>query len=244
MDGFSETLAEMLIYIVYALVSLVTGTVAMIVNKKRVRKRMDLLDYNEGKQKRKNNYTRNIYLDEQITLKIKEEDEHFDEIAFKEWAKETFVEFQKAWSNKNMIQIRSRLDDNLYEQYKILLDTNVEEDCANIVDVKKINYVDFSGHSEDNEKEIIEVVINAVLINYTINKQTNQLVSGSESVKIRTTYKMIFYRKTGAQTNGINNVVCPNCGGKILSNQNRCEYCKTWVLNNMKVWVLNSIERY
>jgi len=240
-----EPLGKLLIYIVYGLISLVVGVITIIMNKKRVRERMELLDYNEGKEKRKNDYTRNTFLDEQIALKIKEDDENFDEQAFKEWTKETFIEFQKAWSDKNISKIRSRLDDNLYEHYELLLKSNIDKDCINKIEIKKINYIDFSAYSKDNEKEIIEVAINSVLVDYTLRGSQREIVEGSDTVKIRSTYKLNFYRKNGAQSAEVeNSESCPNCGGKIVQGQNKCEYCEALLQNNVNKWLLNSIEKY
>lgn len=240
-----EELAEILVWIAYGIITTISGAIAVILNRKKVRARMETVDYGDHKEKRKKNYTRNLILDEQIVLKIKEDDSNFDDIAFKEWAKESFIEFQKAWTNKDINSISSKLDKSFREQYNLLLDTNIEKDCKNIIDIKTVNYVDFSSYSNDNEKEIIEVAINVVLYDYTINETTRVIVGGSEKIKQRTTYKLTFYRKLGTLTNGGDTVlVCPNCGGKIDNKQNKCMYCDTWILNGVKDWILNNIEKY
>ena len=245
MESILEYLGEFLIYIVYGLISVVVGAITMIINRKKVRERMELLDYNEGKEKRKNDYTRNTILDEQIALKIREKDVNFKEQTFKEWVKETFEEFQKAWSNKDMMRIRNRLDNNLYEHYELLQKANIDKECVNKIEIKKVNYVDFSAYSKDNEKEIIEVAINCILVDYALKENTGEIVEGSDTVKIRTTYKLIFYRKNGAQSDGKESTeTCPNCGGKIIQGKNKCEYCEALLQNNGNNWLLNSIERY
>lgn len=245
MDFIAEGLGEILFWIASGIITTITGAIAVILNRKKVRKRMATVDYGDHKEKRKKNYTRNLILDEQIAIKIKEDDATFDDIAFKQWAKETFIEFQKAWTNKDINSISSRLDKSLCEQYNLLLNTNLEKDCKNIIDIKTVNYVDLSSYSNDNEKEIVEVALNVVLYDYVINESTKEIVSGSEKIKQRITYKLTFYRKLGIQTNNKNSLlVCPNCGGKIENKQNKCVYCGTWILNGVKDWILNNIEKY
>lgn len=240
-----DVLGEIFFWIVHGIINGIKKVIRAIFKRKKVRTRMETVDYGEHKEKRKKNYTRNLILDEQILLKIKEADSKFDDIVFKEWAKETFIEFQKAWSNKNIKSISSRLDTSLCEQYSLLVNANVEVECKNIIDIKTINYVDFSSYSNDNEKEIIEVALNVVLCDYVINETTKEIVSGSENIKQRTTYKLTFYRKLGTPTNDKGNLLmCPNCGGKIENKQNKCTYCDTWILNGVSDWILNNIEKY
>ena len=236
---------EMVGKIFAGLINIIVKTVITMINKKRVRAKMEPLEYTEFKQKRKNTYTRNMILNDKIILEIKEEDSSFNEKEFKEWAKETFIEFQKAWSTKNINAIRNRLDYDLCEQYNLLLKTNVKESQKEIIEVKQINYIDFSAYSKDNEKEIVEVALNAVTNNYTIDEETKSIISGSKTIKVRTTYKLKFYRKVGIAAKEKNGKVrCPNCGAEILNENNKCEYCKSIYLDGVKSWILNSIDKY
>lgn len=245
MDFISEGMIEILIWIVSSIITTITGAIAIILNRKKVRKRMEIIDYGAHKEKRKDSYTRNLILDEQIAVNIKENDVDFDALVFKEWVKEIFIEFQKAWTNKNFKSISSMLDNSLCEQYNLLLNTNLKKEYKNIIDIETINYVDFSLYSKDSEKEVVEVAINIVLYDYTINEATKEVIEGSDKIRQRTTYKLSLYRKLGTYTNRATNLlVCPNCGGKIEMKQNKCLYCNTWILNGVKNWVLNNIEKY
>lgn len=245
MDPFIEGMAEILVWIISSVVAMITGAIAVIINRKKVRSVMDTMDYSSHKEKKKNIYNRSEIVDQQILMKIKENDKNFDETVFKEWARETFVEFNKAWTNKNIKVISARLDKNLCEQYELLLDANIQEGCKNIIDIKQINFIDFYSYSKDDEKEIIEVAINVVLLDYVINETNNKIVSGSKTTKIRTTYKLNFYRKNGTMSDDIQKEKhCPNCGGKISTEDNKCKYCNTTVLNSVQEWLLNNIEKY
>ena len=242
-----DILLEYFAYIVGGIFSAIVGIVVAGINRKRIRSRMEPLDYAEQMPKRKSSYTRNLFLNDQIVAKIKEDDPAFNELEFKEWAKETFVEFQKAWTNKNLSQIRNRLDNSFCEQYELLSKSNIDENCENIIEIKQINYIDLSSYSTDNEKELVEVAINVVMHDYTKEKITNKIVNGNKNLKIRTTYKLIFYRKLGTKTNEEENselIRCPNCGAKIKTGNKKCDFCNTIVLNGVKEWILNSIDKY
>ena len=242
-----DILLEYFAYIVGGIFSAIVGIVVVGINRKRIRSRMEPLDYAEQMPKRKSSYTRNLFLNDQIVAKIKEDDPAFNELEFKEWAKETFVEFQKAWTNKNLSQIRNRLDNSFCEQYELLSKSNIEETCENIIEIKQINYIDLSSYSTDNEKELVEVAINVVMHDYTKEKTTNKIVNGNKNLKIRTTYKLIFYRKLGTKTKEEENselIRCPNCGAKIKTGNKKCDFCNTIVLNGVKEWILNSIDKY
>lgn len=240
----SEVL-EVIYYIIFSIFSAIAGVVIAAINRKRIRNRMNIIDYNEQKLKRKGNYTRNTILNDQIVSKIKENDKEFDENEFKEWAQETFIEFYKSWTNKDMSKVRNRLDYNLYEQYKLLLNTNVGENSTNFIQIEKVNYIDLSAYSEDNEKEIIEAAINVIIQDYTIDDKTNKVISGSKTIKERTTYIMKFYRKMGSKTEGeLKKNSCPNCGAILQIEENKCKYCNTLIFNKANQWILNSIDKY
>lgn len=216
-----------------------------IIQRKKVRKNFSSVDYNERKQKRKRNYTRNPYLDEQILLKIKEKDSHFDEVAFKEWVREVFISYQKAWSTKNMMGIRGMLEENFMEQSQLRLQTYQDENSFNVVEVLKVNYVDFFAYNEDREKEIVEMILNTSFYEYNQENTTGKVVGGSNQIKQRTTYQLLFLRKKGTKTETTKKVErCPNCGAKLEMIQNKCEYCETWVLNGVRNWLLTDVERY
>lgn len=214
-------------------------------NRKKIRQRFAPIDYGEKNQKRKRNYTRSSIIDEKITSRIKEEDPLFDEIAFKEWSKNIFVNVQKALSVKDITNIRGNLDSNLCEHYQLLLHGNEQAGFTNIIEVLKVNFVDFSSFTEDNEKELLEVAINVVNYDYDVENITEKIIRGSKTIKNRTTYKLVFYRKNGSKTRKVeNDFNCPNCGAKVEVIQKQCEYCKTLILNGATEWVLNHVEKY
>lgn len=238
-------LLKIILDVIVSIIKGIISKIRAIFKRKKIRENFSSIDYGERKQKRKKSYTRNSILYEQILLRKKEDDPNFDDIAFKEWVKDVFITFQKAWSQKNMMSVRRKVDINLFEQYQLLLNTNNEKDVTNIVDVKQINYIDFSAYSEDSEKEIIELALNVVMYEYDIVESTGNIISGSDKIKHRTTYKLLFLRKNGTQTRTIKKEEnCPNCGAPINVLQNKCEYCDAWILNGVRDWVLTGIERY
>lgn len=222
----------------------ITDNIVKPINRRRINKRMEPLDYHTYTHGRKRNHTRNLIVDQHISMKIKQNDPNFDSEALKEWTKDTFVKLQKAWTERNIEQLRKRLDTNLYENYKVLLETNVATNCTNVIDIQNVNYVDFLSYNIDNEKEILDLVINVVMYNYTLNDLTQEIIDGSKTIKERTTYKLKLYRKMGSKTDDERVSKCPNCGADLNSEQNKCEYCNTWILNGLKDWLLNSVDKY
>lgn len=236
-----EFFAEGIVWIVTAIV----GAIIAIKNRKKIRERFAPIDYGEKKQKLKRNYTRNSILDEQIIMRIKEKDENFDAFKLKTLVKESFIKIQEAWSKKDMSSVIGLMDYNLYEHYQLLLENNEKQGITNKVEIIDVNYVDFSAYTEDYGKDVLEVAINFVGYNYDVENTTNIVIRGSNEIKQRTTYKLIYYRKNGAQTQlEEKEYLCPNCGATLIENTNQCKYCNTLILNNVEEWVLNNIERY
>lgn len=241
MEVFLELFGEAL----GAILAAIVAAIVAFFNRKKIASRFAPIDYSERKQKRKRSYTRSPIIDEQIIMRIKEEDPEFNAEAFKEAIKETFLEFQKAWSNGDMTVIRGKLDHNLCEQYQLMLQENKQRGVQNKAEVIQVNYVDFSSYAEDNEKETLEAAINVVMYDYEIEEATDKIINGSKTVKSRTTYKLLFMRKDGTQTGEERGILtCPNCGALLTIEQKKCDYCKALILNNAKEWVLNNIERY
>lgn len=227
------------------IIAAIIGAIIAIKNREKIRERFAPIDYGEKKQKRKGNYTRNTILDEQIAMKIKKDDKDIDIQKLKEWIKESFIKIQEAWSKKEMENVIGLMDYNLYEQYQLLLDNNEKQGITNKVEIIDINYVDFSSYTEDYGKEIIEVAINTVGYIYDIEKTSNLIIHGSNEIKQRTTYKLTYFRKNGAQTQSdVKEYICPNCGSTLIGSTNKCNYCNTLILNDFENWSLNNIERY
>lgn len=227
------------------IVAAIVGAIIAIKNRKKIRERFAPIDYGENKQKRKRNYTRNSILDEQIILRIKEKDKNLDALKLKEWIKESFKKIQEAWSKKDMSSVIGLMDYNLYEHYQLLLENNEKQGITNKVEIIDVNYVDFSAYTEDYGKDVLEVAINFVGYNYDVENTTNLVIRGSNEIKQRTTYKLTYYRKNGAQTQQEEKeYLCPNCGATLIGNTNQCNYCNTLILNNADEWILNNIERY
>ena len=232
-EFIKEIIYENLLWLIFAILVGGFGIFLTIQNRKKVRERFAPIDYGERKEKRKREYTRNILLDESVVNKIKEDDEMFDALAFKEWVKETFLQFQKAYAVGDMMLVRNRVDINLCECYQLLRKT--DPDVKQFLEILKINYVDFSAYYKEVEKEIIEVAINCIFSNNGVR---------NEQVKERTTYILKFIRKKGSKSeNAMKELHCPNCGAIVHFEQNHCEYCDSWLLNREKDWILNAIEK-
>lgn len=213
--------------------------------KEKMRNKLNILEYAENAKNKKGFYTPNEAEEERIVEKIKLSDPDFNKESFEQYAESLFRKIQQSYCDKEFDSLRKNVDINIIEQFKIqsLKTSDLKEE----IKIDTINYVDFFGFHKEGDTEVISVAIGAKYIDFFRDKE-GEIVGGSDKIKKYTVYLLSFSRKIGRKTiKNIRNALdgfssCPNCGGKITSLSNECEYCHTILFNNVDNWLLTHIE--
>lgn len=220
-----------------------------LINQEKIRKRLNILEYQEDAKNKKSFYTPNESEEDRLVEQIKINDPDFDKVLFEKFVQDIFTKFQTAYCNNNLDSMRKFVDVNIIEQFKVQAVQNKLLNETEKMDVVDFNFVDFFGYHIENGLEVISVAVSLVLYDYVKDKDAN-IIRGSDKIKRREVYILSFARKLGGKT--INNIKdykeevshCPNCGSTITNSYSECEHCGTILFNSTENWLLNHIEAY
>lgn len=173
-------------------------------------------------------------------------DPDFSSDKFIGFAREVFMKIQEAWTTKNWKPIRPFESETLFNQHKQQLDEYIRLGKTNVVEKIGIKHCSLHSFSQDGDKEVLTVWLNAVMRDYVIEDATKKVLESDPNRDWYMKYVMVFNRKAGLKTqpgkkgNSITN--CPNCGAPTeVTSSGQCTYCGTVITNGEHDWVLTDI---
>jgi len=171
----------------------------------------------------------NELLDERIAQIIGE----FNKEKFLESRFNDFVKVQEGWMNFDYDLLKTKLTDEIYNQYVMQLDTLQVKNQKNIM--RDFEYLDamITDISKDGEKVTITIELLTKFYDYI--EEDGKVVRGNKDVMHTVHYEITFV------TNLVAHDVCPNCGAK-LPKTNVCEYCHSIVPNVGNDWIMSKKE--
>lgn len=190
-----------------------------------------------------------IYNLANVVSEIEKTDYFFNEAKFSNWADEVFIKVQKAWSDRNLEEIRIYESESLFEEHTNQINSFISNKQINVLKDITVNYSKIYSFKQEGAFETIGVVVNSSMIDYIKNEVDGKIVNGSET-EIRThSYLMEFIRKKGVMSNEMEFepvvVNCPNCGANVeIIGSGKCKYCGSLLTTGTECWILNNIEPF
>lgn len=173
--------------------------------------------------------------------KILREDKDFSEAKFKAKADNIFIQVYTAVMKKDLTRVKHFLSEELYkkleQKIKLLDDAGLIQVYGelNVSDTEIVRIVENDVNYE------IEVRLLTKYLDYKLDKQTRNMVSGNDEVRIIKNMRLVFSKRKNAKTLGIARK-CPGCGANMdIAMNGRCEYCGTIFKLEEYDWVLIDI---
>ena len=128
---------------------------------------------------------------------LRQMDPRFDEKRFTDSCMDQFFQIQGAWANRDMSSVRNILTDGMFK--------TLQEDAEKLKAKKQINRLDnIAVRSveivelwQEGGEDFITVKLYANLLDYTIDEQTGQVVSGSKTDPVKFNEYWTFTRPVG-----------------------------------------------
>ena len=181
-----------------------------------------------------------------VAEEIRAIDPNFSSDKFIGFAREVFMKIQEAWTSKDWKVIRPFESENLFNQHKQQLDEYIRMKKTNVVEKIAIKHCSLQSFQQDGDKEVLTVLLNAVMRDYVIDDETKKVLESDPNRDWYMKYEMVFNRKAGVKTeagkkgNSITN--CPNCGAPTeVTSSGQCTYCGSVITNGEHDWVLTDI---
>jgi hypothetical protein len=154
-----------------------------------------------------------------------------------------FREFQVAWSNRDLKQMRPFLSDNLFQQQTYWVQAYLAQHLRNVTENARIERLDLARVDADAAFDAITVRVFASSLDYTLTDD-GKLVTGSRSRERRYTEYWTLIRGSSKKGPTRTEPVCPSCGAPLEINMaGTCKYCQAKVTSGEFDWVLSRIEQ-
>ena len=145
---------------------------------------------------------------------------------FKRKIKENFVNVQESWMNFDYKDLRKLCTDELYNQYKTLLETLKLKNEQNIMSDFGVNKISVYKVEEVNDVMEVSVMLDINFKDYVINSKSNKVVRGSKNIIFNNTYELTFVASKNKKIK-----VCPSCGASVdVVSSEVCEYCHNTIV--------------
>lgn len=166
-------------------------------------------------------------MDQEIIKQITTMDPTFHEATFKSYVDNIFVKIYTAVMLDELDSVHHFMNDTVFETFSTRVQQLNQKNLRQMYDelnVKSTSIIDFQA---TDTNFIITVKLISRYLDYYLNKQTGDFVSGNTESRVEKTNILKFTKKRNFLTQGVVRK-CPGCGASISVNtKGICDYCGT-----------------
>lgn len=153
--------------------------------------------------------------------------EDFNEAMFKTKVDNIFVKLYTCIMKGDLTDVRHFISEELYNNYINKINELISHNKRQIYDEINVKNTMIINRKILEDKEIIDVEIVSRYMDYIIDINTGDLISGDDTRRIERRNILRFEKKLNTKDFGIVRK-CPGCGASInVNNTGKCEYCDT-----------------
>ena len=153
--------------------------------------------------------------------------EDFNEAMFKTKVDNIFVKLYTCIMKGNLTDVRHFISEELYNNYIKKINELISHNKRQMYDEINVKNTMIINRKILEDKEIIDVEIVSRYMDYIIDINTGDLISGDDTRRIERRNILRFEKKLNTKDFGIVRK-CPGCGASInVNNTGKCEYCDT-----------------
>ena len=152
---------------------------------------------------------------------IKAQLPNFDKEAFYNEAFKIYKDVQIAWMDNDIERVRNVLSDEMFNTYKMQLETLKIKNQKNIMEDITLKDVYITDIKTVNEKKVIDVIMHVNCRDYIIDITNNKVLRGKKNKVWFYEYCLSYMKDSGESIDH-----CPNCSAKLKDGSSvKCEYC-------------------
>ena len=168
-------------------------------------------------------------------------DTNFNEGSFKSYVANVFVKLFTSVMLDELDNVKHFLSEDVYNQYKSKIDDLNNKGVRQIYDELNVKDSSIIKVSITDTDFIITVLITSRYMDYIVDKNSGNFISGNNQSRIEKNYTLIFTIKRNFLHQGVVRK-CPGCGASISVNTSgKCEYCGTIYNLEKYDYILTSI---
>jgi inner membrane protein import complex subunit Tim44-like protein len=177
--------------------------------------------------------------------KLQASDPTFDRDRFEEFAKQTFLALQQAWTELKWEKARALETDYLFNQHQYWINSYQKVGVRNVLEEVEVTDLQLSKISIDEYFEGITVRLFARMKDYTVSADTGKVLSGFPDQPRSFSEYWTFVRRSGVTSKDRDATRCPSCGAPLdkVTQVGVCEYCQSKITRGDFDWILSRIEQ-
>lgn len=166
----------------------------------------------------------------------------FNEAMFKTKVDNVFVKLCTCIMKQDLTDVKHFISNELYNSYLFKINELKKANKRQMYDEINVKNSSVLNRNVLDDKEIVSVILVSRYMDYIIDMNTGDLISGDDTRRIEKTNILKFEKMLDAKKNNLVQK-CPGCGASIdINNSGKCEYCDTiFDLKNYD-YILVSIE--
>lgn len=150
-----------------------------------------------------------------------------NEAMFKTKVDNIFVKVYTSIMKQDLSEVSHFIGDTLEKQLQNKINNLKNNNQRQMYDELNVKDTRILSRNIENDKEVVEVELISRYMDYIIDIDTGDLVSGDDSRRIQKTNILTFEKIVNTKEIGIVRK-CPGCGASISVNTTgKCEYCDT-----------------
>jgi predicted lipid-binding transport protein (Tim44 family) len=130
---------------------------------------------------------------------IQSMDQNFDPMAFKDWVQDLFFKIQAAWGNQDLGPVSSFLTDQMRGIFSQDLEEQKAGNRVNRLENIAVRSVDITEAWQEEGKDFITILFYANLLDYTMDKTSGAVISGSKTDPVKFKEYWTFMRPVGGR---------------------------------------------
>ena len=173
---------------------------------------------------------------------IKKIDKSFNKSMFITKANNIFIMLHTAIMMDDLNRVRHFISDELENKYESIIQNYNNNNLRKMYDELNVKTTEIKYVEIEDDKININVDLVSRYMDYFIDKETGENISGENNKRIEKLNHLVFEKRIGNQYNNIARS-CPGCGANIdVNSSGKCEYCGTIFNTEDYDWILTDIE--
>ena len=169
-------------------------------------------------------------------------DNGFNEGMFITKVNNIFVMLHSAIMMDDLNRVKHFISDNVEEKYEKILNDLNKKNVRQMYDEMNVKTTSIDNIIIEENKAVIEVTIVSRYMDYLVDKDSGEFVSGINNRRVEKINHLVFEKIIGNSYTKIAQK-CPGCGANIDVNKSgKCAYCGTIFDAENYDWILTSIE--
>lgn len=168
--------------------------------------------------------------------------EEFNEAMFKTKVDNIFVKLYTCIMKQDLSDIDHFIGDKLQADLELKIDELKKQNKRQMYDEINVKNTKVLSREFDDSKEVVVVEVISRYMDYIVDSDTFEIISGNDKARVLKTNILTFEKKRDVKEIGMVRK-CPGCGASISVNTSgKCDYCDTIFNQEDYDYILVSID--